>query len=73
LEKSPRTAGQRGLVAAALLTRTIQSFLFGVSPTDPLTAVAVTGVLLAVAALAAFVPARRAAGVDPAVTLRADA
>jgi ABC-type antimicrobial peptide transport system permease subunit len=62
-----------GLLAAGLLTRTIQSFLFGVSPTDPLTAAAVTGVLLAVAALAAFVPARRAASVDPAVTLRADA
>jgi putative ABC transport system permease protein len=62
-----------GLIAAALLTRTIQSFLFGVSPADPLTAAAVTGVLLAVAALAAFVPARRAASVDPAVTLRADA
>lgn len=62
-----------GLLAAALLTRTIQQFLFGVSPADPLTAAAVAGVLLAVAALAAFVPARRAASVDPAVTLRAEA
>jgi ABC-type antimicrobial peptide transport system permease subunit len=62
-----------GLVAASALTRTIASFLYGVSPTDPATAAAVAGVLLAVAALAAFVPARRAASVDPAVTLRAEA
>jgi ABC-type antimicrobial peptide transport system permease subunit len=62
-----------GLVAAFALTRTIESFLYGVSPTDPLTAVTVAGLLLCVAALAAFVPARRAASVDPAVTLRAEA
>jgi ABC-type antimicrobial peptide transport system permease subunit len=62
-----------GLVAAFALTRTIASFLFNVSPTDPATAVAVAGVLLIVAAIAAFVPARRAASVDPAVTLRAEA
>jgi ABC-type lipoprotein release transport system permease subunit len=43
-----------------------------VSPTDPTTALAVAGVLLVVAGLAAFVPARRAAGIDPAVTLRAE-
>ena len=61
-----------GLVAAFALTRTIASFLYDVSPTDPATAVAVAGVLLIVAAIAAFVPARRAASVDPAVTLRAE-
>ena len=61
-----------GLVGVYALTRTIAAFLFGVSPTDPLTAVAVAGVLLLVAGLAAFVPARRAAGIDPAVTLRAE-
>jgi putative ABC transport system permease protein len=62
-----------GLVAAFALTRTIESFLYGVSPTDPVTALAVAAVLLLVAALAAFLPARRAASVDPAVTLRAEA
>jgi predicted permease len=61
-----------GLVVAYALTRTIASFLYEVSPTDPTTAVGVTAVLLAVAALAAFVPARRAASVDPALTLRAE-
>ena len=61
-----------GLVAAVASTQAIASFLYGVSPTDPATAAAVAGVLLAVTVLAAFVPARRAAGVDPAVTLRAD-
>jgi len=61
-----------GLVAAYALTRTIASFLYEVSPTDPATAAAVAGVLLVVAALAAFVPARRAASVNPMVALRAD-
>ena len=61
-----------GLVAAYALTRTIASFLYDVSPTDPATAVAVVGVLLAVAAVAAFVPARRAATVNPMDALRAD-
>jgi len=62
-----------GLAAAFALTRLIASFLYGVGPADPVTAAAVAGVLLLVAALAAFLPARRAASVDPAVTLRAEA
>jgi putative ABC transport system permease protein len=61
-----------GLAAAYALTRTIASFLYEVSPTDPATAVGVAVALLAVAALAAFVPARRAASVDPALTLRTE-
>jgi putative ABC transport system permease protein len=61
-----------GLVVAYALTRTIASFLYEVSPTDPATAAAVAGVLLVVAALAAFVPARRAASINPMVALRAD-
>ncbi len=62
-----------GLVAAFALTRTIASFLYGVSPTDPATAVGVIGVLLlAVTVVAAFVPARRAASVGPVTALRAE-
>jgi len=61
-----------GLIAAYALTRTIESFLYAVSPTDPTTAAAVAGVLLLVAALAAFVPARRAASVNPMTALRAE-
>jgi putative ABC transport system permease protein len=61
-----------GLVAAYALTRTIASFLYGVSPTDPATAAAVAAVLLLVAGLAALVPARRAASVNPMTALRAD-
>jgi predicted lysophospholipase L1 biosynthesis ABC-type transport system permease subunit len=61
-----------GLVAAYALTRTIASFLYGVSPTDPATAAAVAGVLLLVAGLAALVPALRAASVNPMTALRAE-
>jgi putative ABC transport system permease protein len=61
-----------GLVAAFALTETIASFLFGVTPTDPLTAAAVTALLLLVTVIAAFVPARRAARVEPMTALRAE-
>ncbi len=61
-----------GLVAAFALTRTIASFLYDVSPTDPATAAAVAGALLLVAALAAFFPARRAASISPVTALRAE-
>jgi putative ABC transport system permease protein len=61
-----------GLVAAYVLTETIASFLYGVSPTDPATAAAVAGVLLVVAGLAALVPAHRAASVNPMTALRAE-
>jgi putative ABC transport system permease protein len=61
-----------GLLAAYALTRTIAAFLYDVSPTDPVTAVAVAGLLLLVAALAAFLPARRAASINPVVALRAE-
>jgi putative ABC transport system permease protein len=66
-------AGAAGGVAAALwLTRAMESLLFAVSRTDPVTFVAVPAALLAVAALACYVPARRAMRVDPAIALRAD-
>ena len=59
-----------GLVAAALLVQFLRSFLFGISALDPLTFCAVPAVMLLLALFAAWVPARRAAGVDPMETLR---
>ncbi|MEW5916039.1 MAG: ADOP family duplicated permease [Gemmatimonadota bacterium] len=59
-----------GIVGALLLNKALQSMLFGVSSSDPLTIGAVVGVLLCVAALASMIPARRAVSVDPAITHR---
>jgi predicted permease len=59
-----------GLPLAVLLSRMVKSLLFGVPPGDPLTLVGAILVLLVVAALAAYMPARRAARVDPMVALR---
>lgn len=59
-----------GLAGAFAGTRLLQSLLFGVSPTDPTVLVAVPVILLAIAAFAAFAPARRAANVDPVEALR---
>ena len=61
-----------GIVGAALLTRTLQSLVYGVRPFDPLTLVAGAGLLVAVAMTACFVPARRAMRVDPVMVLRAE-
>jgi ABC-type antimicrobial peptide transport system permease subunit len=59
-----------GVAAAAVLTRTMSTLLFGVSALDPLTYAAVALTLGGTAVLASYLPARRAARVDPAIALR---
>lgn len=61
-----------GLIASLAGVRLLRGLLFGVSPTDPTTFAGVPAVLLAVAVLACYLPARRAARVDPSIALRAD-
>lgn len=61
-----------GLVATIALSRVLRSFLFEVGVLDPFTLCIVPLLMLAVALLAAWIPARRAAAVDPIVALRAD-
>src|SRR5262249_31113595 len=59
-----------GLVAAIVASRGIETMLFGVSPLDPITYAVMIVLLLGVTLSASWLPARRAARIDPSVTLR---
>jgi hypothetical protein len=59
-----------GLIGAALVSRSMTSLLFNVKPTDPAVYLAVSLVLIAVALLASYLPARRASRIDPLIALR---
>jgi len=61
-----------GAVASAALMQWMKSLLFGISPLDPLTYMTVALVLAGAAALASYLPARRAAAIDPVDALRAE-
>jgi ABC-type lipoprotein release transport system permease subunit len=57
-------------VAALFASRALRRWLYGVSPTDPVTFAAVIALFVAVAALASYAPARRATRIDPVRSLR---
>lgn len=61
-----------GLVGAAAATRSLQGMLFGITPLDPATFIAVSVMFGLVATFASYVPARRATAVDPVVALRSE-
>jgi ABC-type antimicrobial peptide transport system permease subunit len=61
-----------GLGAAFLLTRLIRSLLFGVDATDPITFAGIPFLLAIITLLACYIPAQRAARIDPLISLRCD-
>lgn len=63
--------GAAGLLAVVPLSRAFRSYLYGISPGDPVSLAAAAAILLVAAIAAAYVPARRASGIDPLRALRA--
>ena len=61
-----------GLILAVIVTRTLSSLLFEVSPSDPATLLAVSLVLIGITTIASWAPARRAAAVDPLEVMRTE-
>lgn len=61
-----------GVTVALFLTRLLESMLFCVTAIDPVTFIVVSAVMIGVALLASYIPARRASSVDPMVSLRAE-
>lgn len=61
-----------GVIAAAGLTQFMKSLLFGISPLDPLTYITIPSILVPSAVLASYLPARRAAAVNPVEALRTE-
>jgi len=61
-----------GLAAAGALSRLMSNLVFGVKTIDPVTYAATAGILILVAVFACYIPARRAARVDPMVALRCE-
>jgi putative ABC transport system permease protein len=59
-----------GLAGALGLTRILSGLLYGITPTDPLTLACVSAILAGIALLVSYIPARRAARIDPIVALR---
>jgi putative ABC transport system permease protein len=64
------TGAAAGLIGAIIIGQLMASLLYGVRPTDPMTFAVVVLLLIGVAALACYLPARRAMNVDPMVALR---
>jgi ABC-type antimicrobial peptide transport system permease subunit len=61
-----------GLAGAVAITRVIRTFLWGITPTDPVTFMIVTAALAVLALVACYLPARRALRIDPIIALRID-
>jgi putative ABC transport system permease protein len=61
-----------GLAGALALSSVLETLLYGVAPRDPATLAAVSALLIAVTALAGYLPARRATNIDPIAALRID-